>query len=126
LDNIALLANDIAQWLTRKSGVNDVQPPRLTPASAPRSRFSRPPFRPAPAQPAFELRFTFKGEHRVFRYFIEEFDDATTARQMLQVHTNGNLLIRVPNDAGVPMHNDIYYGNRTEAAAALGKAAPSV
>jgi hypothetical protein len=126
LDNIAVLANDIALWLRRKSGVADVQTLRPTPKPAARSRFPRPPFRPAAALPAFELRFTFKGEHRVFRYFIEEFDDATTAREMLQVHTNGELLIRVPNSAGFPRENDIYYGNRTEAAAVLGKAAPSV
>jgi hypothetical protein len=67
----------------------------------------------------------FKNEHRVFRYFIEHFDEYETIKNTLRVHTNGELMVRVPNEFGHLMPNDIYYGNRSEAASTLGKAAPS-
>lgn len=83
-----------------------------------------PPFLATKPQPSFEIRFTFKGHRRVFRYFIEALDDPVTVRQVLRVHTNGELMVVVPDEYGHIMPNEIYYSNRSTAAAVLGGIAP--
>ncbi len=119
LDEIKDLADDLAAWLSRKDGVSSVQPPVLPGKPSPRSRF---PFRrSAPAAPAFEIRFVFRGQARRFRYIIENRDDLATMKTTLRVHTNGELLVRVPDRANQVMANDIYYGSRSIVAAPLGE-----
>ncbi|MDB5059546.1 MAG: hypothetical protein JWO59_3018 [Chloroflexi bacterium] len=126
LDDVSFIANDIAKWLTSKAGVRDVHAPLITPRSVTRGRFPfpKPPFRPKALAPSFEIRFMFKNEHRLFRYFLEHVDDLETIENTLHVHTNGELMIRIPNAFGHLMPNDIYYGNRSASASTLGKVAP--
>jgi hypothetical protein len=122
-DNIQAVAAYLARWLSSRAGVGDVQvviPPPLPR----RSKLPRPPFLTAPASPAFELHLTYKGERRVLRYFIEAIDDLTLVCDTLKVHTNGELMVRVPDEYGSALRpNDIYYGNRSSAGAVLGDTA---
>jgi hypothetical protein len=60
----------------------------------------------------------------VFRYIIEQLDDPASVKNMFRVHTTGELMVEIPDNFGHIMPNDIYYGNRSEAAAALGSVAP--
>jgi hypothetical protein len=122
------IANDLARWLQSRAGVTDVRPPIMAPKQ-PTRRFPLPV--PVPAfllpggkGPAFEISFTYKGEPRTFRYFIEAPDDPATIGQTLRVHTNGELIVRVPDEYGHLMPNDIYYDNRSAAAQGMGSAAP--
>jgi len=108
------LAHELARWLMARPGVAEVQE-----SVAPRrqggllSRLPLPPPFGKPRQADFELRFTYKGQARRFRYFMEGPDDAQTVLGTLRVHTNGELMIRVPNEHGNLLPNDIYYDNRT-------------
>jgi hypothetical protein len=126
LENVRSIADDIARWLTRKAGVRDVGPPLLTPRSTARRGlpFPRPPFLPKIPHPSFEIQFMFKGETRLFRYIIEQFDDIEAIKDTLRVHTNGELMVRVPDEFGALMPNVIYYENRSVAGSALGHVAP--
>jgi hypothetical protein len=118
LDDVARIANDLARWLVQKAGVTGVQPPVTALQSAARLRA---PFRRSEtSQPAFELHFAYKGSGRCFRYFIENFDDPESVCNILRVHTNGELLVVVPDKYGNPLPNAIYYGNRSVAGAAYG------
>lgn len=119
MDDIKELADDLADWLSRKDGVSSVQPPIVPQKPLPRSRLSFPRF--SPAAPAFEIRFVFRGEARRFRYIIENRDDLARMKKTLRVHTNGELLVRVPDRANQLMENDIYYGSRSVEAAELGE-----
>jgi hypothetical protein len=123
LDEIQAVADDIAHYLARKAGVSDVQPPVVPPKPVSRSRL---PFaRPHAARASFEIQFTFKGRHRVFRYFIEHFDDLVAVKNTLRVHTNGELMVQVPDGFGNLQTNDMYYGNRSVAASTLGAVVPA-
>lgn len=75
-------------------------------------------------EPSFEIHMIYKGQARQFRYFFEQIDDEATMMSILRVHTNGELMVRVPNEFGQPMANDIYYGNRSTSAPGLGDPAP--
>lgn len=117
------IPEELARWLRTRPGVADV---RVT--TEPRKRPRLPlPLPPAlrPQQPSFELHFAFKGRPRVFRYFIEQQDDAQTIINTLRVHTNGELMVTVPNDFGQAQPNDIYYSNRSAVGAGLGDPAPN-
>ena len=123
------IAAALAAWLRSKPGVRDVQAPNLAtrrPASRIPIPFPLPSFLNIGGGPApsFELRFTFKEQPRTFRYFIEQQDDQETIINVLRVHTNGDLLVRVPDEYGHIVPNDIYYSNRSSAGAAYGSAAP--
>jgi hypothetical protein len=96
-------------------------PPR---AGGLRARLPLPPALRIP-NPSFELHFTFKGQPRLFRYFIEQADDPEAILTTLRVHTNGELLVRVPNEYGQLLPNEIYYGNRSTTAPGLGDLAPN-
>ena len=126
-NDLAGIATDLVRWLQAKPGVSNVQAPNLSPHST-GPRFRVPvPLPPALRRPtpSFEIRFTFKGRPRVFRYFIEMFDDPDTIRNTLRVHTNGELMVRVPDAYGHLQENDIYYSNRSATATTLGKTAPN-
>jgi hypothetical protein len=110
------LAQDLVRWLRTKPGVSDLQPP-ITPPKPRRSRLPKPPFVGDGPQPDFELHFTYKGQPRLFRYFIEQPDDPQTMLDNMRVHTNGELMVRVPNSYGQLLPNDIYYANRSAASA---------
>ncbi len=123
MDDFGALANDLADWLSGRAGVTSVQRPLIPQHSAaPR----RGPFhRPAAAAPAFEIRFTFKGRPRRFRYFIEGVDDSATMKATLRVHSNGELLVTVPDGPTSLMPNDIHYDSRFVAAGVFGEVAPN-
>ena len=124
--DVQSIANDLARWLQSRAGVTDVRPPVMSPKQA-RRRFPLPVpafLSPAGTGPAFEISFTYKGEPRTFRYFIEAPDDPATIAQTLRVHTKGELIVRVPDEYGHLMPNDIYYDNRSAAAQGMGSAAP--
>ena len=105
-----MLAEDLASWLSSKDGVAAVQRPVVAERAAGR----RMPFRRrGPASPAFEIRFTYKGLSRRFRYFVEHPDDLATMKNTLRVHTSGELLVLVPDGPAHVMLNDIYYDNRS-------------
>ena len=117
------IPEEMARWLRTRPGVADVRV-----VIAPRKRSRLPlPLPPAlrPPQESFELHFTFKGTPRVFRYFIEQQDDVQTILDTLRVHTNGELMVTVPNDFGQALPNDIYYSNRSVAGSGLGHLAPN-
>ena len=115
----------LVRWLRTKPGVSEVRQPVLAPrASRPRLPLPMPKSLRGGHDPSFELHFTYKGVPRVFRYFIEQVDEPTTMLNTLRVHTNGELMVRVANDFGQIMSNDIYYANRSVAASVLGKPAP--
>ena len=119
------VARDLARWLGARPGVSEVQE-SVTPRKRGGflSRLPLPPPLGKPRQADFELRFTYKGQARRFRYFMEGRDDAQTVLSTLRVHTNGELMVKVPNEHGTLLPNDIYYDNRT-AAPGFGDPAPS-
>lgn len=58
----------------------------------------------------------------MLRYFIEAVDDPNLVREALKVHTNGELMVRVPDAYGAALQpNDIYYGNRSATGSVLGQ-----
>ena len=129
--DLAPIAQDLARWLRTRPGVSDVQPPVLAPRPATlRPRLPMPIALPLPGflsnkrQPSFEIRFAFKGERRVFRYYVEALDDPATVRDTLRVHTNGELMVRVPDEYGHIVANEIYYSNRSTSATVMGNPAP--
>jgi len=122
LDEFRALADDVAEWLSRKVGVSSVQPPVIPRKQAVRAR--TPFHRRAPSTPSFEITFTFKGRARHFRYFIETVDDLAVMKSTLRVHTNGELLVTVPDGPLQVMPNDIHYGSRSVEASAFGEPAP--
>jgi hypothetical protein len=123
VDEIRALAGELVDWLSQKVGVTSVQPPIFAQKAAKHSRLAF--HRPGPKAPAFEIKFIFKNQPRRFRYFIENVDDHAAMINTLRVHSNGELLIRVPDGTSQLWPNDIHYGSRSVAAAALGEEAPS-
>ena len=123
MDEIRALADNLADWLSQKVGVTSVQPPIFAQKAAKHSRLAF--HRSRPKAPAFEIKFIFKNQPRRFRYFIENIDGLATMISTLRVHTNGELLIRVPDGSSQLWPNDIHYGSRSVAAAALGEEASS-
>jgi hypothetical protein len=125
--DISFIARETARWLQTMPGVRDLH---VAPA-APRhgGLRARLPLPLPPAlrgtDPSFEIRFTYKGQPRIFRYYIEQVDDVETVLNTLRVHSNGELLVRVPNEYGQLLPNEIYYGNRSATAAGLGNPAPN-
>jgi hypothetical protein len=117
------IAEEMARWLRTRSGASEVrvafEPRKRSKLPLPVPRALRPP------QPSFELHFMFKGRPRVFRYFIEQQDDAQMILSTLKVHTNGELMVTVPNGFGQPQPNDIYYSNRSTTAPGLGEPSPN-
>lgn len=119
------ISGEMARWLRTRPGVADVREVKPQPK---RSRLPLPvPIPPAlrPPQATFELHFSYKGRPRVFRYFIEQQDAPATIVNTLKVHTNGELMVSVPNDFGQAQPNDIYYSNRSIVGAGLGDPAPN-
>jgi hypothetical protein len=120
-DDLKSIAADLARWLASKPGVKDVQVV-TPPPPARHGKLPRPPFLTPPPSPSFELHLTYKGQRRVLRYFIEAVDDPKVVRETLKVHSNGELLVRVPDEYGAMLRpNDIYYGNRSTTGAVLGE-----
>lgn len=128
-DALAPVALDLARWLRNKPGVTEVQPPVMSPRMPKaRTRLPMPAALPLPIprflkskrQASFEIRCTYKGKRRVFRYFVETLDDAGDMRDVLVVHTNGELLVEVPDEFGHLLPNDIYYDNRSRTVSVLG------
>lgn len=118
-------AHELARWLASRPGVGEVQA-SVTPRQRGglRSRLPLPPPLGKARQPDFELRFTYKGLARRFRYFMEDQGDPQTVLATLRVHTNGELMIKIPNEHGTLVPNDIYYDTRT-ATPGFGEPAPT-
>jgi hypothetical protein len=121
----SLIAQDLARWLQTRPGVRDVH---VAQAEARRGgllgRLPKPPALRG-TEPSFEIRFHYKGQPRIFRYFLEQTDDTEAILGTLRVHSNGELLVRVPNEYGQLLPNEIYYGNRSTTAPGLGDPAPN-
>lgn len=122
----ARLAEMLMQWLRTRPGVSDVELVEWTaPRRAGRPALPMPPFLKSQV-PDFVLRFTYKGEQRNFRYMIEHKDEMASMLSTLRVHTNGEMMVRVPNAVGRLEPNDIYYRNRSSFAPGVGDPAPNV
>jgi len=116
-----VITQELVRFLRSKPGTSEVQPAIMSPAPhKARSLFPfplpKPPRKAGPPAPTFEIHFTYKGQPRVFRYIIEQADEAQTMINTLRVHTNGELMVRVPNAYGQLMPNEIYYTNRSAVA----------
>jgi hypothetical protein len=120
VEDVQVVAADLAGWLSSRSGVTDMRPPIVAPPPPEHSWFHR----PKAAVPSFEIKCHYKGQARHFRYFIEQLDDLRTMEGTLRVHTNGELLIQIPDGYGGLQRNDIFYGNSSVAATVLGSEAP--
>lgn len=123
--DFSFIAGELARWLQTRPGVRDVQ---VSQPQAPRGGLrARLPLPPAlrGSRPSFDIRFTYKGQPRLFRYFLEQADDTEAILSTLRVHSNGELMVRVPNEYGQLLPNEIYYGNRSTTAPGLGDPAPN-
>jgi hypothetical protein len=125
-NDYARLAEALVQWLRTRPGVTDVEQVELTaPHRAGRPALPKPSFLKLQV-PDFVIRFNYKGEQRNFRYIIEHKDELTSLLSTLRVHTNGELMVRVPNAVGRLEPNDIYYRNRSSFAPGVGDPAPNM
>lgn len=122
------IATELVRWLGTKPGVSAIQGPIISPKRLSQSQrlpLPMPSFlRAAVAAPSFEIRFLYKGQQREFLYFVEQQDDPRTILNTFRVHTNGELLVRIPNEHGQLMPNEIYYVNRSSSSAAFGSSEP--
>jgi hypothetical protein len=115
------IADSLARYFRTLAGVSEVRDPVF--ASPPPTKRRLPvPSLKSKKGAAFEISFVYKGEPRTFRYYFDGKDDLRSAGGILRAHSNGELMVRVPDDYGHVVPNDIYYVNRI--AGAPGSLAP--
>jgi hypothetical protein len=120
------IAEELARWLRTRPSAHDVQVIRAPHAVRRHGlRLPKPPFLQTPT-PTFEIRLVYKGEPRLLRYYIEQDDDPVAMVSTLLVHTNGELMVRVPMEYGHLAPNDIYYRNGSRFAPGVGDPAPNI
>jgi hypothetical protein len=120
VEDVQVVAASLAAWLSSRSGVTNMQPPIVAAHPPEHSWFHW----PRAVVPSFEIKCQYKGRARHFRYFIEHLDDLQSVEDTLRVHTNGELMIQIPDGFGGLQRNDIFYGNSSVAATVLGGEAP--
>jgi hypothetical protein len=109
------IADGLARYLGALSGVSEVHAPLFAPARPAKRRLPVPRFLTKQGA-TFEISFVYKNEPRTFRYYFDGKDDLRAAGEILRVHSNGELMVRVPDDYGHVVPNDIYYVNRIDIA----------
>jgi hypothetical protein len=111
------VARELARWLRAVPGVTEISGPIMSPKTSkprgPMPKLPKPSFLGGSPDPSFELRFIYKNQRRVFRYFVDQPDTPEAMVSNLRVHSNGELMVRVPNEFGQLMPNEIYYVNRS-------------
>jgi hypothetical protein len=112
--DLTSVADNLAAYLRTRSAISDVHV-RLGAARQEKKRLPIPPFL-VKQRPAFEINFTYKNEPRTFRYYVDPHDDPRAIGDLFRVHTNGELMVRVPDDYGRIVPNDIYFVNRIDVA----------
>ena len=115
------IADGLARYLRTLSGVSEVRAPVFTGGSPAKKRLPIPRFLSKP-DATFEISFVYKNEPRTFRYYFDDKDDLRGAVPILRAHSNGELMVRVPDQYGRVMANDIHYVYRINTA--LGALAP--
>ena len=116
--DLASVADNLAAYLRTRSGISDVRV-RLGPvARQGKKRLPIPHFL-AKQGPAFEINFVYKNEPRTFRYYVDPREDPRTVADLFRVHSNGELMVRVRDDYGRIVPNDIYFVNRIDVAAGM-------
>ena len=113
--DMTTIADSLARYFRALAGVSEVRGPLFTPARPAKRRLPVPRFLSKQGA-AFEISFIYKNEPRTFRYYIDGKDDLRAAGEILRAHSNGELMVRVPDDYGHVVPNDIYYVNRIDSA----------
>ncbi len=109
------IADSLALYFRALAGVSEVHDPVFAPPPPAKRRLPRPGFK-SKKSATFEISFVYKNEPRTFRYYFDGKDDLRPAGAILRAHSNGELLVRVPDDYGHVVPNDIYYVNRIDGA----------
>jgi hypothetical protein len=112
--DLTTVADNLAAYLRTRSGISDVHV-RLGATRQGKKRLPIPPFL-VQQRPAFEINFIYKNEPRSFRYYVDPREDPRVVGNLFRVHTNGELMVRVPDDYGRIVPNDIYFVNRIDVA----------
>lgn len=113
--DLTTIADNLAAYLRSRSGISDVHVRLGAAAGKDKKRLPIPPFL-AKQRPAFEINFIYKNEPRTFRYYVDPREDLRVVGDLFRVHTNGELMVRVPDDYGRIVPNDIYFVNRIDVA----------
>ena len=93
-DDLRTLALDLKNFLVKYHRVTDIQGP------APLSDDWR----------GWEIYFTHRGLKRHYFYRVQRQDPIATMYQVLRADTNGELLVRIPNEQqNALLENTIYY-----------------
>jgi hypothetical protein len=114
-NDVTAIADGLVRYFRTLAGVSDVHGPLFAPPPPARRRLPVPSFK-SKKSPAFEISFVYKNEPRTFRYYFDGKDDLRAAGSILFAHSNGELMVRVPDDYGRIVPNDIYYVNRIDSA----------
>lgn len=113
--DLTTIADNLAAYLRTRSGISDVQVRLGAAAGKDKKRLPMPSFL-TKQRPAFEINFIYKNEPRTFRYYVDPREDLRVVGDLFRVHTNGELMVRVPDDYGRIVPNDIYFVNRIDVA----------
>jgi hypothetical protein len=119
------IAEALVRWLRTRPGAQDVHIVHTAEGAPGGPHLPKPPFRQTPV-PTFAIRLVYKGEPRLLRYYIEQEDEPAAMERTLRVHTNGELMVRVPGEFGRLAPNDIYYRNASRFAPGVGDPAPNI
>lgn len=106
------IADNLARYFRTLAGVSEVRDPVFASPPPPKRRLPMPSLKSKKQDAAFEISFVYKGEPRTFRYYFDLKDDLRAAGGILRAHSNGELMVRVPDDYGHVVPNEIYYVNR--------------
>ncbi len=93
-DDLRTLALDLKEFLVKFKRATDIEGPD-----------------PLDAEwLSWEIRFTHKGQRRHYVYRVQRRDSTGAMLRALRAETNGELLVRIPNDLSTGLHaNYIFY-----------------
>jgi hypothetical protein len=112
---LTTIADGLVRYFHSLAGVSEVRGPVFAPPLPPKRRLPMPGLKTKKSA-TFEISFVYKNEPRTFRYYFDGKDDLRAAGSILRAHSNGELMVRVPDDYGNVVPNDIYYVNRIDSA----------